>query len=67
MAVTSEMAERDERVGGYLQKDKITPEILKLFEGTPLQDYNPTKTDSDEQIHYEKSDAGFREAPWSQD
>lgn len=57
MAVTSEMAERDERVGGYLQKDKITPEILKLFEGTPLQDYNPTKTDSDEQMHYEKSDA----------
>ncbi len=28
-------------VSGYLQVNKITPEIKALFKGTPLEDYNP--------------------------
>ena len=64
MAVTSEMAERDERVGGYLQKDKITPEILKLFEEHRFRTTTPRRRTATNRCTTRKA-MRFPRAPWS--
>lgn len=57
MGETRQMAERDRGFGGYLQADKITPEILKLFEGTPLYEYSASEAEDTASLQYEQSHA----------
>ena len=40
--VTADTAAPTGRNGGYLQTNKITPEIKALFKGTPLEEYDLT-------------------------
>ena len=40
--VTTDTAAPTGRSGGYLQTNKITPEIKALFKGTPLEEYDLT-------------------------
>ena len=45
--VTADTAAMTGRTGGYLQTNKITPEIKALFKGTPLEEYDLTGETAD--------------------
>ncbi|RHR57647.1 ABC transporter permease [Clostridium sp. AF18-27] len=45
--VTADTAAPTGRTGGYLQTNKITPEIKALFKGTPLEEYDLTGETAD--------------------